>query len=62
MICLCDREVDAEDDVIEKAVMSLKENGFLNYFGTQRFGTSVVAPTHMIGKAIMQSDWKQVRL
>ena len=51
-----------EDEIIQKAVVSLEEFGFINYFGLQRFGTSQVAPTHVIGKALLQDDFKQVRL
>ena len=33
--------------------------GFLNYFGTQRFGTTGV-PTHLVGKKIISSDFSEV--
>jgi len=33
--------------------------GFLNYFGTQRFGTTGV-PTHVVGKKIISSDFAEV--
>ncbi|CAE6360957.1 unnamed protein product [Rhizoctonia solani] len=52
------RNVKAESpEVIDKAMNSLKENGFINYYGMQRFGTSAI-PTHSIGLALLQSDWK----
>lgn len=35
---------------------SLKKNGFINYYGMQRFGTAAI-PTHAIGLALLQSDW-----
>ena len=35
--------------MILKAVKSLGEVGFVNYYGMQRFGTSVI-PTHHIGR------------
>ena len=38
---------DAESDVND-ACSSLRDNGFINYFGLQRFGTGG-APTHEIG-------------
>ena len=34
--------------MIEAAAAALKKQGFINYFGLQRFGTSAV-PTHQIG-------------
>lgn len=43
------RNVAAEDSVIGEAVKALKQSGFINYFGMQRFGTAS-APTHAIGK------------
>lgn len=42
------RNVTGEHDKIEKGLDSLKFNGFINYFGLQRFGTTSV-PTHKIG-------------
>ena len=42
------RNVSGEHDQIEEGVDSLKVNGFINYFGLQRFGTTSV-PTHKIG-------------
>ena len=64
------RGLSADTEDINNAVKSLKQNGFLNYFGTvclfpielflgmQRFGTSSV-PTHAVGRAILSSNWKQ---
>ncbi|KEP53803.1 tRNA pseudouridine synthase [Rhizoctonia solani 123E] len=52
------RNVKAEStEVIDKAMHSLKEHGFINYYGMQRFGTSAI-PTHSIGLALLRSDWK----
>ncbi|KAF8760163.1 tRNA pseudouridine synthase D [Rhizoctonia solani] len=52
------RNVKAESpEVIDKAMGSLKENGFINYYGMQRFGTSAI-PTHSIGLALLRSDWR----
>lgn len=36
---------------------SLKETGFINYYGLQRFGTSHI-PTYQIGKFVLQNDIK----
>ncbi|QRV72950.1 pseudouridine synthase [Ceratobasidium sp. AG-Ba] len=52
------RNVKADStDTIDKAMNSLKENGFINYYGMQRFGTSAI-PTHSIGLAILRSNWQ----
>jgi tRNA pseudouridine13 synthase len=43
-------------------VENLRKNGFINYFGMQRFGTYNVR-THEIGMANLKQDWLQtVRL
>lgn len=49
----------ASDEAIEEAVNSLRSQGFINYYGTQRFGTSTVA-THRIGKELLRSQWQEV--
>jgi tRNA pseudouridine13 synthase len=52
------RDVDEKNtENIDKALSSLKENGFINYYGMQRFGTFSVS-THTIGTHILKSDWK----
>lgn len=38
---------------------SLKEIGFINYYGPQRFGTRHV-PTHFIGKQLILGRWQEV--
>ena len=42
------RNVVGDHDKIAESLESLKVNGFINYFGLQRFGTTSV-PTHKIG-------------
>ena len=44
------------NDIIELAVSHLKSDGFINYFGLQRFGTSSV-PTHHVGRELLQENW-----
>ncbi|RNA28268.1 pseudouridylate synthase 7 -like protein [Brachionus plicatilis] len=45
------REVSEKNDaIIVQSLESLKANGFINYFGLQRFGNSIEVPTHIIGK------------
>lgn len=52
------RSINAEnEDVIRAAATALGMNGFINYFGLQRFGSSSIA-THLIGAALLRGDWK----
>nr|XP_018897314.1 PREDICTED: pseudouridylate synthase 7 homolog isoform X1 [Bemisia tabaci] len=53
------RNVTADDGQINEVIESVKQRGFINYYGLQRFGSSVVAPTHVIGKTILQKNWKE---
>lgn len=46
------------EEILEKGCTSLKENGFINYFGMQRFGTFSIS-THEIGKELLQGNWKK---
>ncbi|KAI9469723.1 MAG: pseudouridine synthase [Benjaminiella poitrasii] len=53
------RDVQGATEVeLEDSLQSLKDNGFLNYFGMQRFGTSSVL-THTIGRAIIKKDFEE---
>lgn len=49
---------DATEQDLQESLVSLKNNGFLNYFGMQRFGTSSVM-THTVGCAIMKKDYER---
>lgn len=51
------RNVDQMDETINASLDSLRNNGFINYFGMQRFGTFSV-PTHIIGTHVLKSDWE----
>ncbi|XP_073128130.1 multisubstrate pseudouridine synthase 7 [Henckelia pumila] len=52
------RSVIAEtEDIIRQSTSALGKNGFINYFGLQRFGSSSV-PTHLIGAALLRGEWK----
>lgn len=53
------RNVTATDDIIEEAVNCLKANGFINYYGLQRFGNCASVPTYKIGEALMRGQWKE---
>lgn len=43
---------------MESNLNELKLNGFINYFGMQRFGTGSI-PTHHIGRALLRGDWRE---
>lgn len=43
--------------IIEKNFKALKQNGFINYYGMQRFGTFSIS-THEIGKQILLGDYE----
>jgi tRNA pseudouridine13 synthase len=53
------RSIDADEETISKACNGIKENGFINYYGMQRFGNCASVPTHEIGKALIKSDFKK---
>jgi tRNA pseudouridine13 synthase len=46
------------EQVISESLESLRENGFINYYGMQRFGTFSIS-THTIGKEILLSNWSK---
>ncbi|TPP64047.1 tRNA pseudouridine synthase D [Fasciola gigantica] len=52
------RSVDVSDSVIREAVEAWKRDGFVNYYGLQRFGHSTKAKSFDTGRYIIQSDWK----
>jgi len=52
------RDVQAQsEEVINAALQTLHDTGFINFYGMQRFGNSSV-PTHAVGLALLQSDWE----
>ena len=44
-------------EILEKAAQSMKAKGFINYFGTQRFGK--FRNTHLVGIAVLQGDFEK---
>ncbi|XP_059153682.1 pseudouridylate synthase 7 homolog [Physella acuta] len=52
------RNVQGSTETVDNAISSLKANGFINYFGMQRFGTTSV-PTHKVGCALLHGDWEK---
>ncbi|XP_060743039.1 pseudouridylate synthase 7 homolog isoform X1 [Tachysurus vachellii] len=53
------RNISGSDEQVEQAMASLRDTGFINYYGMQRFGTTAV-PTHQVGRAILQNNWTEV--
>lgn len=53
------RHITAEPSVIDQSLTSLRENGFINYYGLQRFGNSAVTPTHQIGLALLRGKFQE---
>ncbi|XP_067324917.1 pseudouridylate synthase 7 homolog isoform X2 [Anolis sagrei] len=53
------RNVTGTDEQVQHAMQSLKEIGFINYYGMQRFGTTAI-PTYQVGRAILQNNWNEV--
>uniref|UniRef100_A0A6I8NUA7 Pseudouridylate synthase 7 homolog n=1 Tax=Ornithorhynchus anatinus TaxID=9258 RepID=A0A6I8NUA7_ORNAN len=53
------RNITGTDGQVQQAMTSLREIGFINYFGMQRFGTTAV-PTYQVGRAILQNCWTEV--
>lgn len=45
------------EKIIEKSFDSLRNKGFINYYGMQRFGTFSVS-THVVGIHLLREDWK----
>ncbi|EMS13081.1 tRNA pseudouridine synthase D, putative [Entamoeba histolytica HM-3:IMSS] len=50
------REVDNVDEIL-KNCESIKEFGYINYFGLQRFGSC--GTTHLIGKALLKEEYQE---
>ncbi len=51
------RFVSASDELVSRAVEQVRKNGFINYYGLQRFGTTA-AGTHIVGLAILRNELK----
>lgn len=52
------RSVKGDKKLIEESILSLKRNGFINYFGMQRFGTTDIS-TYTIGKSILLGNFQE---
>ena len=47
------------NEEIKENVDNIANNGFINYFGLQRFGCFNIM-THIIGKEAIKQNWKEV--
>lgn len=54
------RHITHNESDIELSLQSLKENGFINYYGLQRFGNNSTVPTHQVGLALIKGQFKEV--
>ena len=54
------RNVHSSNDLIERSALNLASNGFINYYGLQRFGKFKDAPSHLIGLKLLTGQWKEV--
>ncbi|XP_065361113.1 pseudouridylate synthase 7 homolog [Calliphora vicina] len=52
------RHLTGERQLIETSLKNVKEQGFINYFGLQRFGNCSTIPTYEIGVALLKADYK----
>ncbi|KAJ8269803.1 hypothetical protein COCON_G00124100 [Conger conger] len=53
------RNISGTEEQVTQAMSSLRDVGFINYYGMQRFGTTAV-PTYQVGRAILQNNWAEV--
>jgi tRNA pseudouridine13 synthase len=51
------RGVSSPDAYVDRVLQAVRDHGFLNYFGMQRFGTTSI-PTHKVGIAIVKKDYR----
>jgi tRNA pseudouridine13 synthase len=52
------RFVNIEDQELIANIEYIKENGFINYFGMQRFGVGSI-PTHRVGEFVIRKQWRE---
>lgn len=59
--CVILRFIKGNQENIKKRIESIKNFGFLNYYGMQRFGCSSI-PTHKIGLLVIRKNWEDAIL
>ncbi|XP_058065969.1 pseudouridylate synthase 7 homolog [Anopheles bellator] len=53
------RQVTADDETINACMEHLREHGFINYYGLQRFGNCASVPTYRVGIELLKGCWKE---
>lgn len=53
------RNIKGSDEEVSNAIEMLKKNGFINYYGLQRFGNSLVSPTYVVGKSLARGNCEE---
>ncbi|CAK1552448.1 unnamed protein product [Leptosia nina] len=56
---ICLRNVTASDKTIDNCCSLLRDNGFINYYGLQRFGSRISVPTSQIGLYLLKSNFEE---
>ncbi|KER31032.1 hypothetical protein T265_02705 [Opisthorchis viverrini] len=51
------RSISSPDSIITNAIDSWGSNGFVNYYGLQRFGHSAKSKSFEIGKHLLRGEW-----
>lgn len=54
-----ERRVQSTKEAVGAAVTELAKNGFINYYGLQRFGTHIIG-THELGKLMLMEKYEEV--
>lgn len=57
-IVIRDVHIESEEQV-QRLFKNIQEQGFINYFGTQRFGNCVESPTHLTGLSILLKNYEK---
>ncbi|KAI8428408.1 hypothetical protein MSG28_007233 [Choristoneura fumiferana] len=53
------RNVTAPSESVDAACRLLRDRGFVNYYGLQRFGTRADVPTYEIGRSMLKGDFQE---
>lgn len=47
------------EEQLARTVKAFAQDGFINYFGLQRFGSNSAVPSHLVGGALLAGDWER---
>lgn len=53
------RHITASRADVELSMNNFQSNGFINYYGLQRFGNCAAIPTHRVGLALIRGQFKE---